>query len=358
MVPFQVWCAVEKRLLTESERFRREDMQKYAFGLIAVAGLATAASASSVTATFTSFGTASFTNKDSIAAQATAGNAADTWTATGGGTVNAIRVTGLLNSLIAGTYANEAQVRMTAGAGNAFAAFNVTASGGGTFGPAPLAIGPTQFAVTPFTLAAGNVNFEWFESYDDGPGADANWSNVSYEFGNGGTTITNGNFALGALNNTGTPATHAGSHVSGGLDFFTFSIADAVAAGGYLNIRMAFATTGSMTDTEIALYDSAGILVGTNDDIGSGPWYSQLTYGASDPIAAPGTPGFDGLTLPSGSYTLVTGGYNTVFAPTLAGAHTPGTNAGNYNLSLTYVPAPGALALLGLGGLVATRRRR
>jgi hypothetical protein len=121
---------------------------------------------------------------------------------------------------------------------------------------------------------------------------------------------------------------------------------------------MGFAATGSMTDTEIALYDGLGNLVATNDDIGSGPFYSQLTFGAADPVAAPGTPGFDGATLAAGSYTLVTGGYNTVFAPTLSGAHVAGTNAGNYSLSLQYVPAPSAMALLGLGGLVATRRRR
>lgn len=334
-------------------------MMKNAFALMMVAGLAGTAMASSVTATFTSFGTASFTNKASLGALNNVLNATGTWTASSGGTVNAIRVTGNLADGGQGTWASEARVRMTAGAGNTFTGFNLGAASSTQAFAGTLAIGPVQLAVTPFSLAAGDVSFQWYESFNDGADAvDATWNDVSYEFGNGSTTVTNGNFALGSLNNVGTPTTHAGSHVSGGLDFFTFSIADAVGPGGYLNIRMGFAATGSMTDTEIALYDSLGNLVATNDDIGSGPFYSQLTFGAADPVAAPGTPGFDGATLAAGSYTLVTGGYNTIFASTLSGTHTPGTNAGNYDLSISYVPAPGAMALLGLGGLVATRRRR
>lgn len=50
-------------------------------------------------------------------------------------------------------------------------------------------------------------------------------------------------------------------------------------------------------------------------------------------------------------YSISTGTYsylNTVFT---------GTAAGGYSAA-AYIPAPGALALLGLGGLVATRRRR
>lgn len=336
-------------------------MMKNVFGLVAVAGLASSAMASSVVNTFTPYGSASFTNKNSNAIQGDAGNDLGTYTFGSGGTVNAIRVTGNLTSVISGTYASEARVRMSAGAGNAFTAFNFQASTTSNYS-GTLAIGPTQIAVTPFTLAAGDVNFEWFDSYDDGAGADSTWGDVTYEFGNGSSSIVNGNYALGALNNSGVTYSTSGSHVSGGLDFYTFTIPAGVSnVGDYLNIR---SSAGTINDTEFALYDSLGNFVAENDDgaVGSG-YYSQFSWGAADPLAEPGVtsntnPGETGLTLAGGTYTLVVAGYNTVFGATI-GAITPGTAVGTYNLDITYnVPAPGALALLGLGGLVAVRRRR
>lgn len=337
-------------------------MKKNAFALMVVAGLAGSAMASSVTTTFTSYGTATFTNKNSIDAQGDVDNNTDTFAFTGGGTVNAIRVTGNLTSVIAGTWASEARVRMTAGAGNSFTAFNYQASTTNGFS-GTLAVGPTQIAVTPFTLAAGNVNFEWFESTQDGTAGlpESRWDNVSYEFGNGSSTVVNGNFALGTLPSDGSLVAMSGSHVSGGLDFYTFTIPAGVTnIGDYLSIR---SSAGTINDTEFALYDSLGNFVAEDDDgaVGSG-FYSQFSYGTADPFAEAGVtananPGENGATLPAGTYTLVVAGYNSVFGATI-GAITPGTAVGTYNLSVNYVPAPGAMALLGLGGLVATRRRR
>lgn len=329
---------------------------KMALGIAVVAGLASGALASSVVATFTSYGTASFTNIDSIAVQGTAGNATGTWTATGGGTVNAIRVSGTLNSVIGGTYSSEAGVRFSAGAGNSFSAFNHHSFTGNGF--TSVSVGPSaQFAVTPFTLAAGDVNFEWFDSYDDGAGADSNWANVSYEFGNGSTTVVNGNYAQGSLNDAGVPLVLSGSHVSGGLDFYTFTIPAGVSPGGYLSLFTGAGSGTSMNDTELALYDSAGNFVATDDD-GTTGFFSQLSFGASDPnFNGETAAGVDGLTLGGGTYTLVVAGYDSTFGATI-GAITPGTNAGSYSLTMQYVPTPGALALLGLGGLVVGRRRR
>lgn len=330
-------------------------MKKFAFGLMAVAGLAASAMASTASTTFTSYGTASFTNKDSIAIQGTAGNAADVWTFGAGGTVNAIRVTGTLNKIISGTYASEARVRMSAGAGNAFTAFNLQATTTGSY-TGPLSIGPAQFSVTPFTLAAGDVNFEWFESYDDGAGADSNWGDVSYEFGNGSTTIVNGGTAFGTIAHSAPTTHYEGSHVSGGLDFFTFDFAGVSGGYDYLNIRLGAGLAGTM-DTEVALYDAGGNLVWTDDDGGAG-LFSQLSFGSGDPLSAPDlAAGASGLSLAAGSYTIVTGGYNTNFTPLMANI-VAGTAAGGYSMDITYAPAPGALALLGLGGLVAGRRRR
>jgi hypothetical protein len=326
-----------------------------ALGMILAAGLASTAMAS--TSAFSPVASVTFTNRASVDGLNDVDNITSVGTVSGGGTVTGIRVTGSLTQGIAGNWANEARVRLTPGAGNAFTGFNLGAANPTQVFTGTLPIGPIVLPVTSFTLAAGDVNFQWYESFDDGAGADATWDTVTYDFGS--NAVFNGNFALGSLPNTATPVTHAGSHVAGGLDFFTFSIADAVAhGGGYLNIATSAGATGSMSDTELALYDSLGNLVWTDDDSGPG-FFSEMSFGSSDPLAAPDlVAGSSGANLAAGSYTLVTGGYDTVFAATLAGTHTPGTNAGNYNLALTYVPAPGALALLGLGGLVATRRRR
>lgn len=100
-------------------------------------------------------------------------------------------------------------------------------------------------------------------------------------------------------------------------------------------------TLGSSFDTEIGLYDSAGNLVGDNDD---------------GPINLTSLLQFDPPNVPAaGQYFVFVGGYNTAFGSTGFDV-TPGAAAGNYQL--TIVPAPGALALVGMGGLLAARRRR
>ncbi|MFO0831587.1 MAG: hypothetical protein U0637_07060 [Phycisphaerales bacterium] len=335
---------------------------KKVIGLLAIVAAAGAANASTSSTTFSVFGTATFTNVNSMDVQGDIDNVLGSWVSTGSGTVTAIRVTGSLTEVNTGTYASEARVRFSAGAGSAFSAFNFQASTVGNY-TGTLAIGPTQIAVTPFTLTSGGtVNLEWFDSYDDAANsADSTWNTVTYEFGAGTTTVTNGSFALGALNPNGVQVVTNSAHVAGGLDFFTFNLPYAVtSASDYLNIAMQpiAGGTGNMTDTEFALYDAAGNLVATSDDEGPG-LFSELSYGAGDPLAAPDlAPGFNGLALAAGGYTVVTGGYNTAFPATLSGTFTPGTNAGNYQLAIQYVPTPGALALLGMGGLVASRRRR
>lgn len=100
-------------------------------------------------------------------------------------------------------------------------------------------------------------------------------------------------------------------------------------------------TFGSSFDTEIGIYDAAGTLIASNDDDGA-LLTSLLQF---DPPAVPA----------AGQYFVFVGGYNTAFGATGFGV-TPGTAAGTYQLSI--IPAPGAAALMGLGGLVAARRRR
>jgi len=322
--------------------------------IVACAGIAQASS--STTVPFTVQATATFSNKASIDAQGDVDNARDTWISTYTGPINGVRVAGSLTEVNTSTYASEARVRV--GAGFGFRDLQATSTGAYT---GTLAIGPTTLPTSAFNLVSGEtVNFEWFESYQDSANlAESTWDSVTYEFGFGGNVVTNGSAALGSLAQ-GSTTNYAGSHVSGGLDFITFTIGDDVAGGGYLNISMLGGATGGMTDTEIALYDGAGNFVAEDDDGAATGYFSMLSYGEFDPFAGVGTdgPGDDGFFLPAGTYTLVTGGYNTSFASTLGGTFVPGTNAGSYDLSISYLPTPGALALLGLGGLITGRRRR
>ncbi len=95
-------------------------------------------------------------------------------------------------------------------------------------------------------------------------------------------------------------------------------------------------------DTELALYDSSGAVVLTNDD--SGTLLSALVVSGGD--------------LDAGTYFLAAGGFNTTFGDDFQATSTS-VNSGPLTITgLSVVPEPTSLALLGLGGLAALRRRR
>lgn len=131
-----------------------------------------------------------------------------------------------------------------------------------------------------------------------------------------------------------------------------------------------FATEGSTNpdnstaDTELGLYDSAGNFVATDDDDGVS-LFSVLTFGAGSGMMLGDAfnLGGDGIAngedgnLAGGVYWLAIGEFNTIYNAS-GWSVTGGNEAVNYVLSIyTNVPAPASLALLGLGGLVARRRR-
>ena len=310
--------------------------------------------------------TASFFGVDSNELIGDASNIITNWTFTGGFLANNVVVTGNLTEVLTGTYASEADISLTAPGGSLLLNPTATTSYVGT-----LPVGPTNIAIgTPFD-PAGNVSFEFYESYSDGVGPDQTWDDISIEFQN--VVLQNGSYNLGALPSDGTLVTNSGTNVAGGLDFYDFSVGAGVAGpGDYLNIQGIDPLTGDNIDTEFGLFDSAGVLVAFDDDgqeSAFGGLYSMLSFGADDPLtpAVPSgsdaTPGEDGLTLAAGAYTLVLGGYNSNFDLLTIGVSTladvvAGTSAGDYDIQFSYVPEPTTAVLLGLAGLIGLRRRR
>lgn len=340
--------------------------------------LAASAHASSVTPpTFVVDQGVTFTDVDSNFGLGDAGN--DTRTATFTSIVSPdIQVLGTLTEVALGTFAGEANIDITPLGVN----LDPFGSTGGYTGSISL---PPGGSIVPFGGdPVGLQTFEFYESFvDDVAGPDQTWDTITINFGtvtdSGG--IENGMFSIGALPDDGTMVFGPGqdgnawqTNVAGGLDFFDFTVGP-VASGGYLNIQTSDAGTGDTIDSEIGLFDSAGILVAFDDDgqgSAGGTLYSMLSFGTADPLTpmpplgSDAVPGEDGATLAAGAYTLVVGGFDTNFEDLTIGTSTiadvlPGTSAGDYDVKLTYaVPEPASCLMFvaGVLAMAAWRRRR
>jgi len=145
-----------------------------------------------------------------------------------------------------------------------------------------------------------------------------------------------------------------------------FWISFEVAGGTYVDITTSLGSVG--TDSEIGLFDSSGNVLDSDDDDGFGT-SSTLTYGTGsgttlgDLFELDGTgvaDGSDGAMLAAGTYYVAFGGFDTTYTDGF-GASSTFFDFDDADVTITVLsnaPAPGSLALLGLGGLVVTRRRR
>ena len=179
-------------------------------------------------------------------------------------------------------------------------------------------------------------------------GANANWANVRITLNTyvpptpPAGAIDLGNLSVGGMLMANTP------YVSNTVQWYKVNVPIAI-PGGDLFRANTFGNTliggqFGAGDTEIALYNSAGTVIGNNDDA-----FGTL----SSDIQVNG--------LAAGIYYIAASAYNlnpsNGFVATATDAvPTGGVITGNIKLTIT--PAPGAVALLGLGGLVAGRRRR
>lgn len=232
--------------------------------------------------------------------------------------VGSIRIRGDATSGNVGSFRSELRYRVLLGG---TALHNSTQLIAGTSWSGPVAVDHTGAA--GMGLINGNTyRVEFWESFND-PGVDAIWTNVQFDF------------------IAGTPpappqATKLGYYGPGAFDINTF---------------------GSNFDTELGLYNEFGALIATNDDAGGG-LQSQILSN-----------------LGNGKYYIAVGGFNSNFAGAFGA--TGGAATGDYVLNINgdavagdalgaqqihwycfTVPTPGSLALLGMGGLLAARRRR
>lgn len=295
---------------------------------------------------------------DHAAAVGNAGNSVVVTPAfTGGFMANQVRFTGALIEVLSATIGSEADIQIR-GPNPSTNSFNWQNSATGTNTTTPVNYASTQ-ALTGALLnvdPAGTWTVEFFDSFDDGAGADARSSNVNMTFLRSlPTTDSNGSFVAGTLvanvayNGVGEFAQSLTAGANGNNDRYSFTIP----AAGTLDART-FGTsvfTGNTNgDTEIAIFDSLGNVVPNafNDDGGTGNGlYSELV----------------GVPLAAGSYTLVVGDFDTNFSNTstlsnLTFGSAPAAGY-DYGLRLLFVPEP-VSALYAVAGLLAVtiRRRR
>lgn len=154
-------------------------------------------------------------------------------------------------------------------------------------------------------------------------------------------TLGTANF-VGTFSQPGGSVLIDGSITVGDVDWFSFTLTDVASLAVFAGF-----SSGSGADGVMQLVNSSGVVIAFDDDSGiglmpalqvaslaAGTYYIGMSGFGDAGISSVGTTNvFDGL------------GHQQNFVYKLT-------------IGVTVIPAPGAMALLGLGGLVATRRRR
>jgi hypothetical protein len=256
-----------------------------------------------------------------------------------------VTLSGTLTSATSGTYASEACLRVIA-PDSSFR--DITSGFTSTGSYTSLNLTNVLRGWTPNIggTSAGTWQFRFFESYVDNPGgADSIWTNVSIT-ANAYTppappagAIDLGHLGAGGMLMAQNPYT------ANTVQWYKFTLDSAIGAGDLFRAHT-FGNTlvggqFGAGDTQIALFDSTGAVLGSSDDTGGERWSDIQNTGG----------------LVAGDYYIAASAYQLSFgAGWQASASDRGTVTGDIKLTIT--PAPSSLALLGLGGLVGARRRR
>lgn len=310
--------------------------------LAIVAGLAAAGTVSAQTLQFTAAGSGPYASAGAIG---DAGNGSFSFNYAGAAfTVGDIVFEGDLTNVNPATWGSEAAVAVT----NPGGVVGTVALGSGTTWAGTVHVGPNAISgggVLWGNDVVGNWNFEFFETFDDGAGADASWSNVSFGFYDFAAPPPPTNTYVGVNPNTSVMDDIGPAEVL----WYSFDLVGGAGALPWSIDTLGSTNTGGSfgdDDTEIGLYDAGGNLIASNDDadFGAGVLTSLLDSNSVGSLA-------------DGTYYVAVGNFNTTYGAGFAATSTS-TASGTSVLNLNFVPAPSSVALLGLGGLAAIRRRR
>ncbi len=204
--------------------------------------------------------------------------------------------------------------------------------------PLPASLAWTGYFDTPYTVpTSGSLYFLMAQQFND---SGATWSNVSITLDDALVTPP---VAVQAYldNNRSTSAPISAAQVL----WYVFDYSGT----GDINLSTAGSTLtassfGSANDTEMALYDSVGSMIETNDDtdFAADILTSNLSFASGE--------------LPAGTYYVAVSGFNGTFANAF-GVSSNSISTGTIVLNGLYVPEPTSLALMGIGCTLIRRRR-
>ncbi|MFO0856263.1 MAG: hypothetical protein U0640_02760 [Phycisphaerales bacterium] len=344
---------------------------KKTIAIVALAAAAGLANAQNLQETFSGLTLPGLATPTSGSTGRTYSNTYTTFNSVGGYQLGRIRMTGTLQrntGTNTGDTPNDNRVNLwrpgTYAAGAA-ATQRVDAAPGswGTVGPGGTLNVTGETIISSAFDPAGTWTYDFFNWFDDGgaPAPDSFYQSATLTFWDNLVAAPPTAYDFGTIGN-GTVCSPTFNTAANQVVWMKFTLASTTNAADIFSF-------GSDYDTEIGLFSAGGSLIQNDDDynltlgaawsrvgIGSGTGYD--VDGAGPLAAFDGTNTGDGAAvafLGAGTYYLALGGYNTSFANGFGA--TGGADFGAGQICIN-IPAPGAFALVGLGGLVAARRRR
>ena len=271
-------------------------------------------------------------------------NASTSATFVGGFNASSVAVSATLDNTggSSATYASEAGINFTQPDSTVLGAFRIDGS-------------LTETYTLPFQTSnisslgsvvdpAGTWSLEMIESFDDVAGPDQFSSGLSITFSSAGVDASIEE-SMGILGAGASDSSVGELGLAALIDTYTFTLDTA----GLFTVTTSADTSGLVgvdADTELGLFDAAGVLLSFNDDIITGNTFSEIS-----------------ADLPAGDYTIAVGSFDTNFedltiGTSVIGDVVGGAGLGDYSIDFSLVPEPSTGMLAFIASLGLLRRRR